>query len=70
LPNNKTQPSYIEDSLVKKAEQIAKDLKGTVVPANRLISFDSNIRNPIMFVFGKTFVCSSIEIAKRVAFDA
>ena len=55
---------------MKKAEQIAKDLKGTVVPANRLISFDSSIRNPIMFVFGKTFVCSSIEIAKRVAFDA
>lgn len=54
LPNNKTQAQNIEEQLVRKADEIAKGLRGTAIPAYKLIRFDPSISKPIMFIFGKT----------------
>lgn len=34
-----------------------------------MIQFDEHLKNPILLIFGKAFVCSSLEIAKKIAFD-
>lgn len=59
----------ISRSVIERAENIAADHGGFAKIAYELISFPDYLLNTMKYVFGGTFVCSSTEIAKKVAFD-
>lgn len=69
IPNSKIIPQTIPPEIVEKAKQIAAELNGNAAPAYSLIKYDPELRNSMEFVFGGAFICSSTEIAKRIAFD-
>ena len=69
IPNNKIRPMTISRSVIERAENIAADHGGFAKIAYELISFPDYLLNTMKYVFGGTFVCSSTEIAKKVAFD-
>ena len=56
-------------SIIERAEDLATDSGGFAKVAYELISYPDYLDNTMKFVFGGTFVCSSTEIAKKVAFD-
>lgn len=69
IPNSKIVPQTIPAEVVEKAKQIAAELQGNAAPAYTLIKYDPELKNSMEFVFGGAFICSSTEIAKRIAFD-
>merc|ERR1712151_664246 len=48
---------------------IATQYSGFARPAYQMIEYPEYLGNTMKYVFGGTFVCSSTEIAKKVAFD-
>ncbi len=64
LPNNKTQPQNIDDHVINRAEDLARNCRGEAIPAFKLIQFDNNLRNPIMSIFGRTVISNKLILMK------
>ncbi|XP_060555176.1 LOW QUALITY PROTEIN: structural maintenance of chromosomes protein 2-like [Ruditapes philippinarum] len=67
IPLNKISSRYIPNDVVKQAEGLVG--KDNVHTALSLIGFDNNLKAAMEFVFGSTFVCTDMNVAKKVTFD-
>lgn len=65
IPNNKIVSKTIPQEKLKLIEQISN---GEDRLALDLISYDKRYAPAMQFVFGNTFVCSTSEIANKLAF--
>lgn len=66
IPITKIRGSTIDRNKVK----LAQDMVGAenCIPALELIEFDPNLRVVMEFVFGRTFICTNMAVAKRVTY--
>lgn len=69
IPNNKIVSNTIPQEAAERAKQIAQEMNGDAAPAHTLIRYDRELQPTMESVFGGAIICSSTEIAKRVAFD-
>lgn len=69
IPNNKIVSNAIPQEAVDRAKQIAQEMGGDAAPAYSLIKYDRELQPTMESVFGGAIICSSTEIAKRIAFD-
>jgi structural maintenance of chromosome 2 len=57
---------FDKENMIYYIEQVGKD---NVHTALSLIGFDNNLKAAMEFVFGSTFVCTDMNVAKKVTFD-
>jgi chromosome segregation ATPase len=60
----------LKQESVREAKRVSTELMGLAKPAYELIEFDDEIRNSIMYAFSGFMICSSPEIAKRIAYHS
>ncbi|KAF6208651.1 hypothetical protein GE061_017109 [Apolygus lucorum] len=65
-PLNKIQGSRADNRMIQKAEQIAG--RGNVFLALSLVEYEPRYESVMSWTFGQTFICTSTESAKKVAF--
>lgn len=70
IPNNKIRFKELKPESIREAKKVSTELGGLAKPAYELIEFDDEIRNSIMYAFSAFIVCSSSEIAKRIAYHS
>jgi structural maintenance of chromosome 2 len=68
LPLNKLSARPIPKDKMAKAKQIAKEMGGSAFLALEVIQYSSDVSVAMEYTFGSTIICSSIDIAKTIAF--
>ena len=68
IPINKIVGREIPLNILQNARDIAAKMKGQVASPMEVISFSSEIKPAILYVFGNFLICSSNEIAKMIVF--
>lgn len=66
IPLNKITGKKIDQKLVQAAERLVG--KGNVWPALSLIKYDPILEPALQYVFGTTFICRDLNVAKKVSF--
>ncbi len=67
LPLNQIRGSSIPAEIVRKAQQLVG--ADNVAPALSLIRYPPHLKPIMEFVFGGMFVCSNLDVARKVAFQ-
>ncbi|XP_032230593.2 structural maintenance of chromosomes protein 2 [Nematostella vectensis] len=67
IPLNKISHRTIANDVVKRAEQLVG--KDSVQPALSLVGYEDEVKAAMAYVFGTTFVCDTMDNAKKVTFD-
>ena len=67
LPLDRIQGKPVSDSKLRTAQQLVG--KNNVKSAISLIDFEPHLTTAIEYAFGDVFVCTDMEVAKKVAFD-
>ncbi|KAL8582210.1 hypothetical protein ACOMHN_004129 [Nucella lapillus] len=67
IPLNKISARAIDDSAIKRAQQLVG--KDNVQTALSLIGYQSDLEAAMKFVFGSAFVCTDMDRAKKVTYD-
>ncbi|CAI8055740.1 Structural maintenance of chromosomes protein 2 [Geodia barretti] len=68
IPLNKISSHSIPDNTTRKAQSLVGG-GDKVRPALSLVGYEEDLRPAMAFVFGSTFVCDTLKIAKQVTFD-
>merc|ERR1712129_426914 len=68
IPLNKIASHCISATVVERAKQIVGDEHANL--ALDLIGYDDELHKAMAYVFGSAFICSDMNSAKQVAFDA
>jgi structural maintenance of chromosome 2 len=69
IPNNKIRFKAINDSAIDFASKTARELGGLARPAYELISYPTEVENAIKYVFSNFMICSTPEIAQKIAYN-
>lgn len=69
IPNNKIRFKGISEQTAGNAARVAKDLGGLARPAYELIEYSKEVENSIKYVFSNFMICSSPEIAQKIAYN-
>ncbi len=56
--------------MLKNAEEVAREFKGLAKVAYELVDYPQDLKNSIFYCFSNFVVCSSSEIARKIAFSA
>lgn len=64
IPMNKISARDISADIVRQAENLVG--KENVATALSLIEYDPSLDKVMKFVFGRTFICKDIDVAKKV----
>ncbi|XP_059613694.1 structural maintenance of chromosomes protein 2 [Phlebotomus argentipes] len=66
MPLNKISSRCMQPRTAKMAESVGG--KGNIFPALSLINYDPALEQAMKYVFGNTFICKDIDVAKKVTF--
>ncbi|KAL5486574.1 hypothetical protein EMCRGX_G019076 [Ephydatia muelleri] len=67
IPLNKIAGKSINDGVVRKAQSLVG--RDKVHPAISLVGYEEELQPAMEYVFGSTFVCDTLQNAKKVTFD-
>lgn len=59
----------VKPDILKYADDVAREYGGLAKAAYELIDYPNDLRNSIMFAFGNFVICSSPDIAKKIAYN-
>lgn len=68
IPITKIRGSSIEPRKIKLAQQLVGP--ENCIPALDLINYDPSLRVVMEYVFGRTFICTNMTVAKQVTYDS
>lgn len=67
IPISKIRGSSIEPNKVRLAQQLVGP--DNCIPALDLINYPPNLKGVMEYVFGRTFICTNMKVAKEVTYD-
>lgn len=69
IPNNKIKFKALSHEAVDHAARVARDFGGLARPAYELVTYSKDIENSVKYVFANFMICSTSEIAQKIAYN-